>query len=383
MSRAGLPLLALALQAAMLQNSIAAEPVAESVVEPVPYAWQLPAWVPPPRVPADNPMTEAKVNLGRQLFYDTRLSLDNSMSCGTCHIQEKGFADGNATSLGINGVRGARSAMALVNIAYLPSLTWANPLMNSLETQALVPIFGSHPVEMGMEGQEDLLLSRLSEDARYAALFQEAFPEKSGAITLDTVTKAIASFERSLLSFRAPYYRFKYEGERSALSESALRGEDLFFGEKYECYHCHGGLSFTDNLVHSRLPFEELGYHNTGLYNVDGQGAYPMANPGIREVTDDPADEGKFRTPTLLNIALTAPYMHDGSIATLEQVLTEHYARQGRAVHEGHAPNPKRSAFIVGFQFTEEEIADLLAFLNSLTDDLFLQNPAHGNPIVE
>ena len=105
-----------------------------------------------------------------------------------------------------------------------------------------------------------------------------------------------------------------------------------------------------------------------------------MANPGLRDVTDNPADEGKFRTPTLLNIALTAPYMHDGSIPTLEQVLTEHYARQGRAVHEGQPPNPNRSAFIVGFQFTEEEIADMLAFLNSLTDDLFLQNPAHGDP---
>jgi len=382
MKRLLLPALLLAGGAALLQQGSAAEPGTTPApgADPAAYDWGLPAWVPPPRVPTDNPMSQAKVSLGRHLFYDTRLSLDNSMSCSTCHVQEKGFTDGQATSPGMNGVRGARSAMALVNVAYLPSLTWANPLMNALETQALVPIFGSHPVEMGMEGQETLLLSRLVDDARYVTMFRAAFPDQNGAITLDTVTKAIASFERSLLAFRAPYYRFKYEGERDAMTESALRGEELFFGEKFECYHCHGGLSFTDNLVHSRLPFEELGYHNTGLYNLDGQGAYPMANPGIREVTDNPADEGKFRTPTLLNIALTAPYMHDGSIPTLEQVLTEHYARQGRAVFAGQPPTPNRSAFIVGFQFTDEEIADMLAFLNSLTDDLFLQNPAHGDP---
>jgi cytochrome c peroxidase len=376
MKRFLLPALLFACASSVLQVTSAAEPSADAAQ----YEWGLPAWVPPPRVPADNPMSQAKVTLGRHLFYDPRLSLDNSMSCSTCHVQEKGFADGQATSPGINGVRGARSAMALVNVAYLPALTWANPLMNSLETQALVPIFGSHPVEMGMEGQEDLLLSRLAQSADYIVMFQNAFPDKQGAITLETVTKAIASFERSLLSFNAPYYRFKYGGERAAMSEQALRGEELFFGEKFECYHCHGGLSFTDNLVHSRLPFEELGYHNTGLYNVDGQGAYPMANPGIREVTDDAQDEGKFRTPTLLNIALTAPYMHDGSIPTLEQVLTEHYARAGRAVHDGQPANPNRSPFIVGFQFTEEEIADMLAFLNSLTDDLFLKNSAHSDP---
>ena len=370
-----LPALLLAAQSLWPLAASAAEPSVQGD-----YDWGLPAWVPPPRVPPDNPMSAAKVELGRHLFHDPRLSLDNSMSCSTCHVQEKGFADGQATSPGINGLRGARSAMALVNVAYLPSLTWANPLMNSLETQALVPIFGSHPVEMGMEGQEDLLLQRLREDAHYPAMFKEAFPEVEGAISLSTLTKAIASFERSLLAFRAPDYRFKYEGEREAMSESALRGEALFFGEKYECYHCHGGLSFTDNVVHARLPFEELGFHNTGLYNVDGRGAYPMANPGLREVTDDPKDEGKFRTPTLLNIARTAPYMHDGSITSLEQVLTEHYARQGRAVRDGQPPNPNRSAFIVGFDFTAEEIADLLAFLDSLTDETFLANPAHANP---
>ena len=344
------------------------------------YNWQLPDWVPAPRVPADNPMSEAKVLLGRHLFYDTRLSLDESMSCGSCHLQENAFTDARATSPGINGLHGARSSMSLTNVAYLPALTWANPLMKSLETQALIPIFGSHPVEMGMEGKEELLLERLAANSNYKKMFSDAYPEQQGAISIETVVKAIASFERSLLSFNAPYYRYKYAGESDAINDAALRGESLFFGEKYECYHCHGGLNFTDNIVHSRLPFEELGFHNTGLYNLDNSGGYPLANLGLFEVTDDPADEGKFRTPTLLNIALTAPYMHDGSIATLEQVLTEHYSQQGRAVFQGKQPNPRRSNFIVGFQFTAEEIADMLEFLNTLTDTQFVENPAHSNP---
>jgi cytochrome c peroxidase len=244
----------------------------------------------------------------------------------------------------------------------------------------LVPIFGAHPVEMGMEGKEELLLGRLAADADYPALFRAAFPDAAVQISLDTLTKALASFERSLLSFNAPYYRFKYLGEREAMSEAAVRGESLFFSEQFECYHCHGGLNFTDNLVHLRLPFEEVGFHNTGLYNLDGKGAYPVANPGLREVTDNPADEGKFRTPTLLNIAVTAPYMHDGSIATLEEVLTTHYALRGKAVSDGNEASPLRDPLLVGYEYTQRDIDDLLAFLHALTDEAFLGNPAHAAP---
>ena len=231
-----------------------------------------------------------------------------------------------------------------------------------------------------MEGQEKLLISRLAGDEQYTRMFAQAFPSAGSTITLDSITKALASFEPSLLSFNAPYYRYKYQGETEAISEEAKRGESLFFGERFECYHCHGGLSFTDNLVHSRLPFEELGFHNTGLYNIDGKGAYPIDNPGIREVTDNPADEGKFRTPTLLNIALTAPYMHDGSIETLEAVLTSHYARRGKSVSDGMGANPLRDPLMVGYAFSSDDIADMLAFLNSLTDEEFLSNPAHADP---
>lgn len=349
------------------------------------YQWDLPQWAPEPIVPPDNPMSREKVELGRHLFYDKRLSADSSMSCATCHRQDKAFTDGKARSEGIDGTLGGRSAMSLVNAGYLPVLTWMNPNLNSLEIQSLIPIFGEHPVEMGMAGREELLFERLKAEPRYRKLFTEAFPDEStrgdeALYSLSTVTKALAAFQRSLVSFGSAFDQYRYEGKTQALSASAKRGESLFFGEKMECYHCHGGLNFNDNIQHSRMPFPELGFHNTGLYDIDGKGSYPKKNPGIIEITGLASDTGKFRTPTLRNIALTAPYMHDGSIPTLAEVIRSHYARAGRASMEYGQPNPLRSEFLQGFEVTDQEVADLVVFLESLTDTAFIANPRHGDP---
>lgn len=349
------------------------------------FRWNLPAWVPPPVVPADNPMSVAKVELGRHLFHDPRLSADSRMSCASCHHQDKAFTDGRAVAEGITGEKGARSAMGLANVAYLPTLTWANPLLKSLEVQALIPIFGEHPVEMGMAGREAELFARLRSDATYRRLFAQAFPAEArlgeaALYSLSTVTKAIAAFERSLLSFNSPYDRYKYGGEPQAISAAAKRGEALFFGEKMECYHCHGGFTFNDNVTHSRLPFPEFGYHNTGLYNVDGQGSYPADNPGIGEFTGEASDRGRFRTASLRNVAVTAPYMHDGSIATLQDVIRKHYALAGRSTSATGQPSPMRSELLVGFEVSDDEVNDLLAFLIALTDPDFLTDPRLGNP---
>lgn len=349
------------------------------------YQWDLPQWAPEPIVPPDNPMSREKVELGRHLFYDKRLSSDASMSCATCHQQEKAFTDGKARSEGVDGTLGGRSAMSLVNAGYLPVLTWMNPNLNSLEIQSLIPIFGEHPVEMGMAGREELLFERLKAEPRYRKLFTEAFPNEStrgdeSLYSLSTVTKALAAFQRSLVSFGSAFDQYRYEGKTEALSASAKRGESLFFGEKMECYHCHGGLNFNDNIQHSRMPFPELGFHNTGLYDIDGKGSYPKKNPGIIEITGLAGDTGKFRTPTLRNIALTAPYMHDGSIPTLAEVIRSHYARAGRASMEYGQPNPLRSEFLQGFEVTDQEVADLVVFLESLTDTAFIANPRHGDP---
>jgi cytochrome c peroxidase len=349
------------------------------------FDWRLPDWVPRPVVPDDNPMSADTVELGRHLFHDTRLSSDRTMSCATCHHPEKAFTDGRARSPGVTGELGPRSAMSLANVAYLPVLTWQNPQLDSLEVQALIPIFGEHPVEMGMAGRERELFERLRAEPVYRRLFPRAFPAEAARgddalYGLATITRALAAFQRTLLSVDSPWDRYRYGGEPDAIPESAKRGEALFFGEKLECYHCHGGFNFTDNLRHARLPFPERGFHNTGLYDVDGAGSYPSDSPGIVEFTGDPRDRGRFRTPTLRNVAVTAPYMHDGSIATLPEVLRTHYARAGRASLSGRGPNPLRSELIAGFELDEQEIADVVAFLETLTDETFLGNPRFGNP---
>jgi cytochrome c peroxidase len=331
-------------------------------------------------------MSVAKVELGRHLFYDPRLSADYSLTCASCHEQARAFTDGKALSRGVNGEPGVRSAMSLANVAYLPALTWQNPDLVSLEVQSLIPLFGEHPVEMGMAGREEELFNRLRADPLYRQLFAAAFPDGSAGksqdapISLATITRALAAFQRSLVSVHSPWDRYRYGGESKAISESARRGEALFFGERLECYHCHGGLHFTDNIKHKRLPDGERGFHNTGLYNIDGTGSYPPESPGIVELTDLPDDRGVFRTPSLRNIAVTAPYMHDGSIATLEEVIRDHYAIGGRATRSRHGANPMRSPFIAGFSISDDEVRDVVAFLESLTDEQFLRDPRFGNP---
>jgi cytochrome c peroxidase len=348
-----------------------------------PYSWPIPAWMPAPPVPDDNPMSTAKVELGRHLFYDARLSADGTVACVSCHVQDRAFTDGREVPIGINGTLGIRNAPGLANIGYLPLLTWANPHMDSLEFQALMPLFGDNPDEMGNNGQEAALFARLAADTYYQTAFAAAFPDRP-APDLFTVTRALAAFQRSLISVNSAYDRFKYWGEKDALSEAAKRGEQLFFDHRFECYHCHSGIHFTENLQTSRSAFAETGFHNTGLYNIDGAGAYPANNTGLMELTGDPADMGKFRTPSLRNVALTAPYFHDGSAETLADVL-DHYRAGGRRITNGpHAGNgaesPLRDGMIVGNTATDAEAADIIAFLESLTDDGFLTNPAYGDP---
>ena len=218
--------------------------------------------------PADNPTTDAGATLGRVLFYDTRLSGDGTYSCGTCHEQALAFTDGLANALGSTGEVHRRGSMSLANVAYNSVLTWANPLMRTLEDQALVPMFGEHPVELGLAGKEDELLSRLEADALYQQLFAVAFPQEAAPISLNSIVKSIAAFERTLISGNSDYDRYFYQGQSTALSEGAKRGMLAFFSEKLECYHCHGTFNFMDSVVVEGSAFEEIFFHNTGLYNV-------------------------------------------------------------------------------------------------------------------
>jgi cytochrome c peroxidase len=351
------------------------------------WVWDLPETVPPPRVPEDNPMSEAKVELGRFLFYDTKLSGNQTQSCGSCHLQELAFTDGLAQAEGSTGAIHPRSAMSVANAGYAASLNWANPAVVSLEEQALVPMFGEDPVELGMAGMEEELLRRLRDDASYPEMFAAAFPEKADPIDLDGITKAIASFQRALTSFSS-----RYDQGTDALTLSEQRGQELFFGgtteagvpDALECFHCHGGFLLSQSVDHDGSEFNQQTFINNGLYSLDSDGSYPKGNEGLFDITNDPADKGKFKPPSLRNVAVTAPYMHDGSIATLEEVI-DHYARGGRLVESGPNAgdgfdNPNKSSFLNGFVISEREKQDLLAFLRALTDENLLTNPAFSNP---
>lgn len=350
------------------------------------YNWNIPAGIPKPIVPADNPISQEKVELGRYLFYEKRLSVTGEFSCASCHIQAKAFTDGKTVGVGATGEKHPRNAMSLANIGYNSVLTWANPLQNKLESQLLVPLFGEHPVEMGMVGKEQELLLILRSDSQYQKMFAAAFSQEPNPINISNLAKAIASFERTLISLTSPYDRYRYNGDSGAISASAKRGEELFNSERLECFHCHGGLNFSDSIAHDRLAFKEIAFHNTGLYNLDGKGAYPPKNTGVYEITSEPSDMGKFKAPTLRNIALTAPYMHDGSIKTLPEVIG-HYKAGGRTIKKGEfagigSENPLKSNFVSGFKLNVQEQRDLLAFLHSLTDEAFITNPAFIDPFV-
>lgn len=351
----------------------------------VEYRWNLPKGFPTPNVPAGNPMTDAKVELGRHLFYDKRLSINEKTSCATCHLQEKAFTEDKKTSVGTTGEIHPRNSMTLTNVVYNPSFNWANPAVVRLERHAHLPIFGTSPiVEMGMEGKEDLLLERIKNEPVYQKLFAEAFPNEDRKFVLNQVMRSLASFVRSMISGNSPYDKYRYGKKTDAISESAKRGEKLFFSERMECFDCHAGfnLSGTTNFVGKSD--EPTQFENNGLYNIDGKGAYPSENVGLFEITNKKEDMGKFKVPTLRNIELTAPYMHDGSIATLEDVI-EHYKAGGRTISEGKhtgkgSENPYKSSFVNGFRLSAKEKQDLIAFLKSLTDRDFITNPKFSDP---
>lgn len=318
-------------------------------------------------------MTAEKVALGEALFHDTRQSWNESLACSTCHVADRAFADGRVRPQGSEGVELPRNAMGILNAAWLAPYTWANPELTTLEEQVLVPLFGDFPLELGLQRDTETILARLEGDPALAEAFAAAFPDAEEPVTVEAVVQAIASYERTLVSAGSAYDRFVYEGDDDAMSAAAQRGMDLFFSERGECYHCHEGFLFTSAVRSAAQPEPVPAFFNTGLYDVDGTGSYPAGNQGLYEITGDPGDRGKFRVPSLRNVALTAPYMHDGSIATLAEVVAT-YSAGGRHVEEGeHAgdgrENPNKNALVFPLDLTEGEQADLVAFLEALTDE--------------
>ncbi|WP_337171301.1 MbnH family di-heme enzyme [Gemmatimonas aurantiaca] len=350
-----------------------------------PFVWDIPAPFPRPPVPHDNPMSSHTVELGRHLFYDTRLSGNGRQSCATCHRQELAFTDGRARAVGSTGMMHPRGSMSLANIGYAPALTWADPRVTALEEQALVPMFGTSPVELGLDPDGASLLQRVRADDVYQRLFAQAFPADSAPFSVTNIVRALGAFERTLVSMRSPYDRYRYGRDRNAISESAKRGEMIFFsGQRGGCFQCHGGWNFSGAVRYDGDTTVSAGFFNTGLYNVAGAVSYPSSNTGLHAITGRIEDVGRFRAPTLRNIAVTAPYMHDGSIATLEAVV-DHYAAGGRTIASGPQAgvgrdNRYKSPSVHGFVLTGTDRQDLVAFLEALTDSVFLRNPAFANP---
>jgi cytochrome c peroxidase len=285
--------------------------------------------------PQDTPSSPIRIELGRRLFYDADLSINGTMACATCHEQRLGFSDGNRTHPGALDDPGKRNVPGLQNVALLQRFTWASRATVDLEHQALTPLLGRRPVEMGMK--PEVLAPRLAANPCYRKMFAAAFPEKNGEISLATVTQALASFERRLVSFNSPYDKAERGGPR--LPAEAEAGRALFDG-KGGCATCHSGRTFTDGAFHRLEPPSP-------------------ADRGLAEETGEAADAGFFRTPGLRNAALTAPYFHDGKAATLADAIRRH--------------GPQTA-------LSEKDLSDIAAFLGALTDPTLLSDPRLSLP---
>jgi cytochrome c peroxidase len=328
-------------------------------------AVSLPADVLPPIIPPDNPLTAEKVELGKKLYFDRRLSADDTVSCATCHDPRHGFADPRPVSLGVGGAKGVRNSPSAFDAAFLSTQFWDGRAA-TLEDQAKGPIV--NPVEMALP-DEAAAEAKLAKLAEYPPLFEAAFGD--GKITMDRIAKAIASFERTLVDVTAPIDRF-VAGDANAISEAAKRGWELYNG-KARCNNCHGYVAafplFTDELFHNigvaakDVNFEALARKVQGHPDELADLAH---EEGINQlgrflVTKEPKDIGAFKTPQLRNVALTAPYMHDGSENTLLAMI-EFYNRGGN-------PNPWLDGGMRPLGLTDQEMADLVALMETFTSD--------------
>ncbi|MBS1537215.1 MAG: cytochrome-c peroxidase [Bacteroidetes bacterium] len=302
--------------------------------------FDIPIGFPQPPYPSDNNITPQRVALGKRLFYDSILSVDKSLSCASCHCQEFAFADNIPTSFGVRNRAGTRNVPSLANVAYHPYFLREGGVP-TLELQVQVPIEEHNEFDFNI-----LLISeRMNKDSSYIAQSQTAYNRNPDYYV---ITRAIACFERTLLSGNSRYDQYTFHGTLTALNAQEISGKELFYSERLGCGNCHSGFNFTN-----------YAFENNGLYQF-------YKDSGRFRLTHNPKDSSLFKIPSLRNVAITAPYMHDGSIATLEQVI-EHY-------NSGGKPNVHKSSLVKPLNLTIQEKEDLLSFLKSLTDEQFIQN---------
>ncbi len=346
----------------MLPEDPITDPMIGGPAQPTPYSLEVPTYLPGPVSKPNNPLTEEGIQLGRKLFYDPILSRDSSMSCSSCHLQQLAFTDGLPKAIGVRGQAGARSAMSLVNMAFNPRpFNWDGSAVD-LEEQALIPV--EHILEL--DTNWETVVEKLQRHPTYPRDFRAAFGvDRVSQINREMVVKAIAQFERTLISANSRFDKVVYKNE-GFFTELEQEGFELFFIEFISpselhpgCSHCHNAPGFTDNQ-----------FHNNGIENVASLTDFPDLGRG--GVNGNVFDNGKFRSTTLRNIELTAPYMHDGRFQTLEEVI-EHYASGG---HGSENKNPNVS----GFELTPRKMEALVAFLKTLTDEEFTQEPRFSSP---
>lgn len=294
-------------------------------------------------------ISQAKRELGHRLFYDADLSINGTMSCATCHEQKRAFADGNTMHPGALGDPAKRNVPGLANVSLFKNLTWAHNNLSGLAEQSLMPIKGTEPVEMGMNGYEDEVGKRFGQNECYKKLFSIAFPDKNGVINLDTVSLALESFLKTFISENSLYDQ-KLRDNELLPSTEAREGKELFFGEA-KCNTCHTAPLFSDDSFH------KIQLNNKSVKNQ-------VADFGLYDVTGDEKDKNVFRTPSLRNASLTSPYWHDGSAKTLLEAIQKHDVE---------------STYMISM----EQINKIIAFIETLNDYEFINNPKFSKPSKE
>lgn len=325
--------------------------------------------------------TEAKIELGHYLFFDKNISINHTKSCASCHAPELAFTDGYRRSITSLGENVLHNAPSLINISEYKIFDWANIHATTLSKQIKRPLHGKTPVELGFDQHEKEFGDYIAKNDFYQKLFKQAFPSDKNFGTKEQVENAIVAYEMTLNSHNSKFDKY-INGDENVLSMSELNGLKLFSSDRLNCSKCHVPPSFS--FATSTTDISKI-YRNIGLYNNNNQNVFPSNDLGIFTQTKDSIDIGKFKIPTLRNVLLTSPYMHDGSVNTIEEVI-DIYANGGRyntsGIYIGDGRiNKHKDALIKGFTLSQEEKNDLLHFLNTLTDSTIFTNPNFQNPI--
>jgi len=321
-----------------------------------------------------NVSNQSKKQLGHYLFFDTRLSLNNTKSCASCHNPQFAFTDGYRTSITSLGENVLHNAPSLINSVYLKKYDWANTNANNFYQQIKRPLYGNHPIELGLDKHIGNLEKDFAKDSLYINLFKQAFPNDDSLFTKEQIEIALVEYEKTLISTESSF-------DKKAMNANARNGFKLFASKKLNCISCHLPPYFT---FATQTNNTDSIYANIGLYNVDGKNEYPQNDEGLSRITHQKSDNGKFKIPSLRNVMLTAPYMHDGSIATIEEVI-DMYANGGRSINYGNYKGDGRlhqnkNKLITGFTLSVKEKQDLIEFLTSLTDSSIFYKQSFQNP---